>query len=509
MAPAPVTKVPNTEEFVTRTQYFYHASSDRLLTVGNPFYPIKEAESGKIVVPKVSGNQYRVFRINLPDPNRFALPEPNVFDPDNERLVWGLRGLEVSRGGPLGMEVTGNLLFGRNADVENPNAAERQHDAAATKRFNVGLEPKQNQLLVVGCTPAWGEYWDSTLPCSAEGVPATHVTGDCPALELKSTRIQDGTMTDLGFGHINFQTLQEDKSAAPLELVNTVAVYPDFFKMSKDPYGNSCFFSVRKEQMYTRHYFSKEGKYGEAVPTEMFLKDADGSDTLPGPVYMGTPSGSIVSTEGQILNRPYWLLKAQGRNNGMLWGNQCFVTVVDNTRSLNFTVSVKGAGSTAGQWSAETYVNYMRHTEEYEVALILQLCKVRLDPETLSFLNTMNPDILDEWNIGVNPPMSSAVHDQYRFVTSLATHCPDKDKAQEKEDPYAKLTFWNLDFREALSPDLDQFPLGRRFLAQSGRSARRSTSRTGTRAGTVVKRTYTATTVSGRPKAVSAKRKRR
>ncbi|ABC95030.1 L1 [Rousettus aegyptiacus papillomavirus 1] len=511
VAPAPVTTIPSTEDFITRTPYFYHANSDRLLTVGNPFYAIKDPGTQKILVPKVSGNQYRVFRIRFPDPNKFALPDPNVFNPDTERLVWGLRGIEVGRGGPLGMEVTGNLGFGRNADVENPNQAEREHGAVGTKRFNVGMEPKQNQLLIVGCSPAWGEFWDSTPACTEGDTPVDPGAGDCPALELKSTRLQDGTMTDIGFGHMNFKSLQDDKSGVPLEIVNSVCVYPDFYKMSKDPYGNSCFFSVRKEQMYIRHYFSRVGAYGDTVPTDMYLKDkTNGGANWTGPVYMGTPSGSIVSTEGQVLNRPYWLLKAQGRNNGMLWGNQCFVTVVDNTRSLNFLINVKNDAGTSFQ--ADEFANYLRHTEEYEIACIVQLCKVRLDPETLSILNTMDPEILEEWQIGVNPPVSSQVNDRYRFVHSLATHCPDKEKAKEKEDPYAGLAFWNLDFTESLSPDLDQFPLGRRFLTQAGRAGRtsgtRSTARTG-RTGTVVKRSIVSTTVAGKPRSVPAKRRRR
>uniref|UniRef100_A0AAU7E345 Major capsid protein L1 n=1 Tax=Rousettus bat papillomavirus TaxID=3141903 RepID=A0AAU7E345_9PAPI len=211
----------------------------------------------------------------------------------------------------------------------------------------------------------------------------------------------------------------------------------------------------------------------------------------------------------QVHNRPYWLLKAQGRNNGMLWGNQCFITVVDNTRSLNFSINIKNASATEDKWTAESFTNYMRHTEEYEVSMILQLCRVTLDPETVSFLNTMDPDILEDWQIGINPPVSSQVNDRYRFLNSLATHCPDKEKSKDKTDPYANLVFWNLDFTESLSPDLDQFPLGRRFLAQTGRRKTGTTTRTPARSGTVVKRTIAATTVAARPKAVSAKKRRR
>ena len=40
--------------------------------------------------------------------------------------------------------------------------------------------------------------------------------------------------------------------------------------------------------------------------------------------------------------------------------------------------------------------------------------------------------------------------------------------AKEKEDPFDKYTFWNVDLTEKLSLDLDQFPLGRKFIFQAG-----------------------------------------
>uniref|UniRef100_A0AAU7E337 Major capsid protein L1 n=1 Tax=Eidolon bat papillomavirus TaxID=3141875 RepID=A0AAU7E337_9PAPI len=512
VAPKPVTKVPSSEELIIRTNYYYHAGSDRLLCVGNPYFAVKTGATE--FIPKVSGNQYRVFRVRLPDPNKLALPDPNFYDVDNEKLVWGIRGIEVSRGGPLGMGVTGNPLFDRNADVENPNNTETLSGTQGRPRFNVGMEPKQNQLLIIGCTPALGEFWDKTLACTAPGESAAvhNNPGDCPGLELKSTTLQDGNMSDIGFGHINFKGLQEDRSGVPLEIADSICVYPDFLKMAKEAYGNSCFFSVRKEAVYTRHYFSKTGVVGEGVPNELFFQDTTNNSglKLPSSVYMGTPSGSLVTTEGQILNRPYWLLKAQGRNNGILWGNQCFVTVLDNTRSLNFQINVKKENNLEN-WSADKVVNYLRHTEEYELALIIQLCRVPLVPETLQFLNTMDPSILSGWEIGVNPPVSSQLSDQYRFITSAATRCPDKDQDKEPEDPYKDLQFWNVDLTEHLSSDLDQFPLGRRWLTQISRGSRTSTASRTTvrRARPGVKRSATTTTVSVRPTSVTAKRRRR
>ncbi|AQA28220.1 L1 [Eidolon helvum papillomavirus 2] len=504
---SPVTTIPNSEEYVTRLPYFYHGNSERLLTVGHPFWQTLDADNN-VSIPKVSGNQYRVFRLMLPDPNKFALPDPNIYNPEEERLVWALCGVEVGRGGPLGMGVTGSVVMGRNADVENPNQIERLF-TGQTSRYNVGIEPKQTQLLIVGCTPPLGTYWDTTLPCVEGNDPVPPKPGDCPALELHSTVIQDGFMADIGFGNLNFPKLQQDKCVVPLDISDSICYYPDYLKMNKDVYGNHSFFTVRKEQLYTRHYFSHTGRPGETPPTNLFVQDKQDTtgDKLPTPVYVGTPAGSMVTTEGQILTRPYWLLNAQGLNNGLCWRNNLFITVVDNTRGLNFVVSVRNNTETnPGQYDPPLYSNYLRHCEEYEIAIIVQLCKVPLSAETLAVINTMDPAILDDWEIGVSPPAASELHDKYRYVHSMATRCPDKDKEQEKKDPYEGLNFWTLDFTERLSSELTQYPLGRRFLSQARRRSIR-TQRTRPRP-TVAKRKSTSTFIT-ETKSVGSKRKRR
>lgn len=159
--------------------------------------------------------------------------------------------------------------------------------------------------------------------------------------------------------------------------------------------------------------------------------------------------------------------RAQGQNNGICWNNEIFVTVLDNTRGTNITISQKKNGA-ANFYQSTDFRVFMRHMEEYELSFIFQLCKVPLDPEVLAHINTMNPSILEGWNLGVNPPSSSSLEDTYRYIQSLATRCPDQNPPAEKPDPYEKYTFWNVDLTEKLSLDLDQFSLGRRFLYQAG-----------------------------------------
>ncbi|ABQ66263.2 major capsid protein [Erinaceus europaeus papillomavirus 1] len=483
--PAPVARVLNTDDFIRRTNVFYHANSDRLLTVGHPYYPVKDNEN-KVVVPKVSGNQYRVFRLLLPDPNKFALADASVFNPDNERLVWACRGVEIGRGQPLGIGSTGHPLFNKLKDTENPNtypAVNNDDD-----RQNVSMDPKQTQLFIIGCRPAMGEHWDKAKACADSNAQ----TGDCPPIELVNSTIEDGNMCDIGFGNMNFRNLQEDKSDSPLDILTTTCKYPDFLKMSNEKYGDQMWFFAKREQLYARHFFTRAGTVGDKMPNatepSMYYISAknDQAQKNNAPhIYFPTPSGSLVSSDAQLFNRPFWLQRAQGHNNGICWGNQVFLTIVDNTRNTNFTISMTTEGTIPQEYEAKKFKQYLRHVEEYEVSLIFQLCKVPLDAEVLAHINAMDPDILEEWNLGFVPSGATSIEDQYRFISSLATRCPDQNPPKEKVDPYEKYTFWNVDLRERFSTELSQFPLGRKFLYQTGLrttsiTARRALKRTAT-----------------------------
>ncbi|ABV80249.1 L1 [Ursus maritimus papillomavirus 1] len=461
LPPTSVSRVLSTDEYVTRLPLYYHAGSSRLLTVGHPYYPIKDPQ-GTVTVPKVSANQYRVFRIKLPDPNRFGLPDNTIYNPDKERLVWTVLGIEVGRGQPLGVGLSGNPLFNKNEDNENPT--KYNGNVATDTRQNVAIDNKQTQLFFLGCHPPLGEHWAKGLTCDGVQVQP----GDCPPLELVNSVIEDGDMIDTGFGAMDFKVLQENKSDTPLDISNSICKYPDYLKMASDKYGDSCFFFVRKEQLFARHYFSRSGTVGESVPDDMLFKAAQdqNQNTVGSTVYYATPSGSMVSSDGQIFNRPYWIQKAQGHNNGVCWNNEMFLTVVDNTRSTNMTLSVEATKEQT--YKASNFKTYLRHCEEYDVQLIMQLAKVSLSAETMAYVHTMDPNILDNWNLGLNPPPSASLEDTYRHIKSTATRCEARVPPKEKVDPYDKFTFWNVNLSDKFSSDLDQFPLGRKFILQTG-----------------------------------------
>lgn len=173
LPPAPVSRIVNTEEYITRTGIYYYAGSSRLITLGHPYFPIPKT-STRAAIPKVSAFQYRVFRVQLPDPNKFGLPDPNLYNPDTDRLVWGCVGVEVGRGQPLGVGLSGHPLFNKYDDTENSRIA--NGNAQQDVRDNTSVDNKQTQLCIIGCAPPIGEHWGIGTTCKNTPVPQ----GDCP-----------------------------------------------------------------------------------------------------------------------------------------------------------------------------------------------------------------------------------------------------------------------------------------------------------------------------------------
>ncbi|AAM46857.1 major capsid protein L1 [Psittacus erithacus papillomavirus 1] len=451
-----------TDDFVSPTDYVYHVNTGRLLMVGNPYFSVPDADKDRAAVPKVSGNQYRVFRLKLPDPNdQFDLPD-GLFDPEKFRYVWQLVGLEVCRGQPLGVGISAAPAFNKGRDVESParlvaDDATREDD----NRVSVGLDPKQNQMLIVGCAPAYGQHWGKATPC-----PDDTLDTQCPPIELISSTLQDGDMCDIGFGCMDFAALAANTSDIPLELINTVSKYPDWIRMHNDPKGDCCFFLMRREQLYARHMWQHSGGIGEAIPSVYLNTSFTSTNNC---AYMCVPSGSVYTSDTQLFNRPYWLSKAQGPNNGVCWGDDLFITVLDNTRGGVMNISTKPTDS-GDVYKPSDFREYVRHVEEYELSCVLRLCKVPLSPDVLASLYRAVPHVLGRWGISEYPQADTTPEDKYRYISSQATRCPlpAADTPTPVQDPWADMTFWTVDCTSRISPELPRFPLGRKFLALPG-----------------------------------------
>ena len=467
----PTPRVLHTDEYIRSTNVYFCASTDRLLTVGHPYFPIRNpVDDKKIDVPKVSGSQYRVFRFKLPDPNKFALVDQSLFNPEEERLVWRLRAVELGRGGPLGVGVSGHPYFNKFVDAENPN--DYPVAQADDNRLDMAMEPKHNQIFIVGCVPPIGEHWDKAKPCNERPDPGT-----CPPIQLVNSPIEDGDMCDSGFGALNFDNLCEDRASFPLDIINETSKFPDFLKMNKDPYGDHIFFYGLREQLYVRHIGARGGAMGDTIPLkpgEYYYNPKQGTPeyTIASHAYFTTVSGSLNSSEAQIFNRPYFLQRAQGPNNGICWNEDLFVTVLDTTRNTNFNISVyknqPALTPSNYTYKAADFNQFLRHVEEFEFEFVVQLCKVPLTADVLAHLNVMNSKILDNWNLAFVPPAPTGIEDAYRYIQSMATRCPTENPTPEPTDPYKDLHFWDVDMTDRFSSELSQSYLGRRFMYQIG-----------------------------------------
>lgn len=457
LPPAPIAPVLCTDDYTVRKGIYYHGDTERLIYVGHPQYHIV-GPTGDHVVPKCSPNQWRVFRVKLPDPNNFALPDSNVHDPNKERLVWAMRAVQVSRGQPLNPSVIGHPFFNSYMDAES--LTKKTADQKDDDRKLAGMDPKQCQFLLVGAKPAIGEYWDFADECPKQ----QHLPGECKPIELRNKPIEDGDMMEIGFGAANFKNFNANKSDLPLDICQSTCVYPDFIKMTEEAAGDDMFFFARKESVFARHIFARGGNERESPPDDCILTSTENKNRLAN--FNTTPSGSLISTDGQLFNRPYYMLRAQGMNNGICWNNEVFITVGDNTRGTPMCISIL-QDPEAKTYNSKEINHFLRHAEEYKLSIILELCGVPLTNEVLGYLNVLQPDVLKNWEITVST-QNNTLEDQYRYLSSWATRCPPDEPAEKSKDPYSKYTFWNIDFRERLSLDLNQYPLGRRFLTQIG-----------------------------------------
>lgn len=145
-----------------------------LLTVGNPYFRVPAGGGNKQDIPKVSAYQYRVFRVQLPDPNKFGLPDNSIYNPETQRLVWACAGVEIGRGQPLGVGLSGHPFYNKLDDTESSHAA--TSNVSEDVRDNVSVDYKQTQLCILGCAPAIGEHWAKGTACKSRPLSQ----GDCP-----------------------------------------------------------------------------------------------------------------------------------------------------------------------------------------------------------------------------------------------------------------------------------------------------------------------------------------
>ncbi|QYW06044.1 L1 protein [Papillomaviridae sp. Seabass_c24797] len=503
----------STDEYTTDTGLSYAVKSDLIVLVGHPHYDItaEKKRKGKkkkdVLLPMNSPFQYRVFKLQLPDPNKMTFPETLGHRTlETEVFVWSVEMVEVTRGGPLGVPITGNSMFAKFKDIENPDVdwtkqVSRPQTDTKDGRVMVGFDGKQTQLIAVGGKPLDGVYWDG----DSSQVPK----GSCPILVRKNKTIEDGDLGDIGFGNMNPDTICKDEWHLPIEMSERLTIHPDFPKMQHDSMGDACFMYVLKEQLFGKHFWDMAGIGGEQT--------VDNTVPLEGKVI---PSGSLTASGQSIFNKPLWLNQALGPNNGLLWNNELFVTCMDTTHggSFNVVVPEKNAGSddkpqggkmnlitsqtntgqqqdesdsdddcfqgfdtisasekhsmqTADPYDPTKLVEFQRHVSEWQVQAIVRLKKISLEAELMLMLDNQYPKLLKDWGFGWGEqegalPMSSI------FNQDKMKSCKQLEKEEEEEeieDVHQHIVVSvNGDAKLEVHDDLHRIPLGRKYLNMKG-----------------------------------------
>ncbi|QYW06007.1 L1 protein [Papillomaviridae sp. Haddock_c45] len=498
----------STDEFTHDTGLVYAVTSQLMSLIGHPHYDITKSRKrrGKtvtdVILPMVSPFQFRVFELNLPDPNHMSFPETLEHrNLSSQRYVWSVEMVEVTRNGPLGVPLTGNSMFAKFADIENPvvdwTKREKQKGAKGgvdnkDGRVMVGFDGKQTQFIAIGAKPLKGFSWTGT---------ESGVKGGCPILTRVVEDIKDGDLGDIGFGNIDPATLCLDEWHLPIEMKDRKCVSPDIDNMLKDGMGDCMFMYINREQLFAKHFWDMAGNGGEV--TEDMTKPLEGKVI---------PSGSLAASAQSIFGKPYWLNQSVGPNNGLLWDNKLYVTCMDTTHGASFNIVVpkpqtagdgdqlqQAAGSdnhfssakpceefnplsseydsarNADAYDPSKWNEFQRHVSEWSVEAIVRLKTITLEGELMLLLDQKYPDLLNNWGFGWKENSELTPY-QTNMITSQQSmrRCPEENVlgADEEQEVQSNIVIdSNGDCKLEMHDELHRTPLGRKYqnLQTSGK----------------------------------------
>ncbi|QXP49528.1 MAG: L1 protein [Melanogrammus aeglefinus-associated papillomavirus 2] len=400
--------IKSTDEYVKESDITYVVQSENIRLEGHPFKKVDDK------TPFVSPSRFNVVGLDLPDMNKLYLPPmAGNIGLDSEIAVWKIVGLRVDSQGPLQPATTGQRASAaipsdsgaKNADLNDgppdspynnhlPNFTESEAgddpvDANVTVTYSWGMEHKQVQLLCVGCEPALGVHEAKVDPTALD---AAAWAGD---IKRVTSDIADGDLHEFGYGNIDYNNCCKDLSLLPIEMCynNGPTKILDKLTMDNDKTGNKCFFCWEKTGAGVRHSRLTEGlKFSE-----------DGThQTQRIPQQQNVITSGMISSAGDLFNKNYWLNKAKGPNNGVLWDNKLYITFVDNTRGYIHQLSSVSASADGNplHYDPTKTSCFLRHVREFKITVLVRLCHVKLEAKLITWLMQYNANWLK--NIGFN-----------------------------------------------------------------------------------------------------------
>lgn len=398
--------VISTDQFVQETDTVYHIESDLLRLQGHPY---------KAHIPKVdcvNPSRFTVFKLIVPDYNKFHLPEqPGKISLDSTVYVWKLVAVRVDSQGVLTPATTGQADSAFVAtDNGPPSAAPSQQNGdedgedleSGTYVPNYwGMEHKQRQLIAAGCAPLDGVYETADYKTFTENGGTTTVTCE---LKRAVRSIEDGDLCEFGYGNRGLVT-DADHRDAPTDMTNNdqPTLMPDFLGMTNDDIGDKCFFHVERDCVGVRHTGFVRGQLsGDTDTTAASDPSCNDVDS-----WRSCTAG-MVSSQLDIMNKNYWLNQSRGPNNGIIWGNQLYVTIVDNLRGFVHRNTRKKSGADDGDdYDPTKYQYFLRHIKEYKISAMVRLCKVKLEAKLVNYLMRINSQWLTNFGFSFHHEVSS------------------------------------------------------------------------------------------------------
>ncbi|AXH75396.1 MAG: L1 protein [Melanogrammus aeglefinus-associated papillomavirus 1] len=392
--------IKSTDEYVRESDVTYIVESELIRIEGHPYKKLDDHN------PLVSPSRYNVVELQVPDMRKLLLPphQGNI-GLDTEIPVWKLVGFRIDVQGVLCPATTGQQCSAsvpNDYGAKNPDSSDgilynmgncmvedadsnAEDLAAVTATYNWGMEHKQVQFIAVGCEPLLGVYETKPIPSDAS---KTEVGDTSRATKL----IEDGDIHEFGFGNVDYVKLNLDKTLLPVEMCynNGPLTIPDILTMENDTVGNTMFFKWDRSAQGIRHTRNTSGITFPNNPSGGGTETWKEQQAMP--QAQSVPTAGMVSSALDLFNKNYWLNKAQGPNNCVLWDNKCFFTFVDNTRGFiqMTTTRTSTADATAPTYDPTKTKAYLRHVKEFKVTALVRLCHVKLEAKLITWLLQMD-----------------------------------------------------------------------------------------------------------------------
>lgn len=296
--------------------------------------------------------------------------------------------------------------------------------------INWSMEHAQRQFLCVGCKPVLG--------CYEQWVGAALAVG---YLERKTRDITAKDVMEFGYGNAlptkwpvitpkHFQS--PDLAAVPVEMANMLCeetprcpLLPDIIGMDSDDTGDRNFLCIGPKAVTG----VRCGANAQAMDANRIDRPEPFTGASISPDPFTAKTAGMVSTANDIFNKSYWLNKAKGVNNGIIWGNNLYITFVDNMRGHIHKMQFQEQDDTPVPYNLKNSSMFLRHVKEYRIQVIVRKCYIKLESKLITSLLQLNKDWLKDMGFTFTQTVSPVG----QFTDISAVHLPPTAQPAEEE----------------------------------------------------------------------------